>query len=47
LNESFLDKFRIDHNDFETLMEDWFVDEEWPTKKGERNVPDTVFKKPL
>jgi len=39
LNKSFLDKFGIDYNDFKTLMEDWFVDEEWTTKKGERNVP--------
>jgi hypothetical protein len=32
LDESFLEKFRIDHKDFETLMEDWFVDEEWLVK---------------
>jgi hypothetical protein len=29
LNESFLEQFRVDHEDFETLMEDWFYDEEW------------------
>jgi hypothetical protein len=39
LNELFLDKFGAEHEDFETLMEDWFYDEEWPVKKGERNVP--------
>jgi hypothetical protein len=47
LDESFLDKFRIDHKDFETLMEDWFVDEEWPVKKGERYIPCTVPKGPI
>jgi hypothetical protein len=38
LNESFLEQFGVEHEDFETLMEDWFYDEEWLVKKGERNV---------
>jgi hypothetical protein len=46
LDESFLDKFRINHKDFETLMEDWFVDEEWPVKKGERYIPAQYLKDP-
>jgi hypothetical protein len=37
LDESFLDKFRVEHKDFETLMEDWFVDEEW-SSKGRGNI---------
>jgi len=32
LDESFLDKFGVYHDEFETLMEDWFVDEEKPLK---------------
>jgi hypothetical protein len=32
LDESFLDKFNIYHKEFETLMEDWVVDKEWPEK---------------
>jgi hypothetical protein len=39
LNESFLEQFRVEHEDFETLMEDWFYDEEWLVKKGEIYVP--------
>jgi hypothetical protein len=35
LDESFLEKFEIDHKDFKTLIEDWFMDEEWPVKRGE------------
>jgi hypothetical protein len=46
LNESFLDKFGVEHKDFETLMEDWFFNEEWPMKKGERNVPAWYLKIP-
>jgi hypothetical protein len=46
LDESFLDKFRVDHNDFETLMEDWFIDEEWSLKKGERYVLTQYLKDP-
>jgi len=44
--EMFLDKFRVDHNDFETLMEDWFIDEEWPLNKGERHVLTQYLKDP-
>jgi hypothetical protein len=46
LDESFLDKFRVEHKDFETLMEDWFVDEEWPVKEGERYIPMKYLKDP-
>jgi len=35
LDKSFLDQFIVEHEDFETLMEDWFFDEAWPVKKGE------------
>jgi hypothetical protein len=37
LNESFLEQFRVNHEDFETLMEDWFYDEEW-LKKREKGM---------
>jgi hypothetical protein len=39
LDKSFLDKFEVDHTNFESLIEDWFVDEEWSVKKGEIYVP--------
>jgi hypothetical protein len=28
LNKLFLENFGVEHEDFETLMEDWFFDEE-------------------
>jgi len=46
MNESFLDKFGGEHEDFKTLMEDWFFDEEWPMKKWERNVRTQYLKIP-
>jgi hypothetical protein len=46
LDESFLDKFRVDHKDFESLMENWFVDEEWMVKKGEIYIPAHYLKDP-
>jgi hypothetical protein len=44
LNESFLKQFRVEHEDFESLMEDWFYDEEWSVKKSERYIPDNILK---
>jgi len=34
-----VDKFGCENEHFKTFMEEWFYDEEWPLKKGERNVP--------
>jgi hypothetical protein len=35
MNDSFLEHFRVKHEYFESLVEDWFYDEEWPVKKSE------------
>jgi hypothetical protein len=47
LNESFLDKFGVEHKDFKTLMEDWFFDEEWPVKKWGKECPNMILENPL
>jgi len=33
-----MDKFRVEHKDFEGLMEEWFFEEERPVKEGERYI---------
>jgi hypothetical protein len=43
LNELFMEKSRIDDNDFETLMEDWFIYEEWRETKGRKRYPNLVY----
>jgi hypothetical protein len=34
----FLDKFGVEHKDFEELMESWFIIEESIVKEGERYI---------
>jgi len=46
LDESFLDKFKVDHEDLKTLMEVSFVDEEWSVNKRERCIPSHYLKYP-
>jgi len=36
LDESFLEKFIVNHKLFEYMMEDRFIDDEWPVKNRER-----------
>jgi hypothetical protein len=47
LSESFFDKFGFDHNDFEIMIEDCFIDEEWLAKNMRKKWPSMVFKKPF
>jgi hypothetical protein len=46
LDESSIDKFRIDCKYFETVMEDQFVDEYFLVKQGQINVLDFYLKDP-
>jgi phosphoenolpyruvate synthase/pyruvate phosphate dikinase len=46
LDEAFLDKLTFDYKDFEALMENWFMDEEWLVNKGERYIPSHYLKDP-
>jgi hypothetical protein len=46
LNKSFLEKFGVENEDFEELMEDWYNDELRHVKKGERYIPTQYLKEP-
>jgi len=41
-----MDKFGVEHKDFETFMEDWFDNEEWLVKEGEIYIPPKYMKDP-